>query len=747
MNSIRDFFSRILQTILFWWVKVDDNPHHTDINALQKAPKIIYVLEHKSLSDALVLDKQCRKLELPSIFSRQGYIGSGNVQPLLTVKQGRTLFGRRPDAIIGRLQEIIDYLASNPEDDVLLVPAALYWGRVGESNTNPIKAIFSSNWAMVGHVKKSLTVILNGRSTFFELNDPVSLRQLLADEMESNVAARKVARILRVHFRRMRAAVIGPDMSSKRMVLARVFDSDYVNRAIEQYSREHEVSTSKAKKIARKHANAIAADVSNTAIRFMSAVLPWVWNKLYQGIQMNGIEEVRELARDNAVVYAPCHRSHIDYLLMSYLLYTNGLSVPHIAAGENINMPLVGGLLRRCGAFYMRRKFSGDKLYTAIFYEYLHALLTRGFPVEYFIEGGRSRTGRMLKPATGLLSMTVVSHLRDNRKPIVLVPVYIGYEKIFEASSYQGELRGKKKKKENLFDLAKTVKKLNNNGEVSVNFGEAIHINELLDQDQPGWRDQSYELDSKPEWLKDFVNALAFRLAANINSAAALNPINLVATAMLATPRQAIDGRLLNRHLQRLVDIQTIKPYSNRVSVPSGDSKQWIEYAEKMQGLSHVAQPLGDIYGLNSRNAIALTYYRNNIQHLYMIPALVAALVTPRNGIAESELEEIFTRIYPHLRNELFLSPTVGEAAASIQTWLGYFADKGLLNRQGDKWFAIDRSLSSRLDLDMLVNIVLPALTRFHIGLSTLVRIGSNSCTAENLEKQSQLMAQRLSLN
>ncbi|NNC55794.1 MAG: glycerol-3-phosphate 1-O-acyltransferase PlsB, partial [Pseudomonadales bacterium] len=492
--------------------------------------------------------------------------------------------------------------------------------------------------------------------------------------------------------------------------------------------------------------NAIAADVSNTAIRFMSAVLPWLWNKLYQGVQVNGVEQVRELARDNSIVYAPCHRSHIDYLLMSYLLYHNGLSVPHIAAGENINMPVVGGLLRRCGAFYMRRRFSGDKLYTAVFYEYLHTLLTRGFPVEYFIEGGRSRTGRMLKPATGLLSMTVVSHLCDHKKPIVIVPVYIGYEKIFEASSYQGELRGKKKKKENLFDLAKTVKKLKNNGEVSVNFGEAIHINDRLDSSQPGWRDQSYELDAKPVWLKGFVNDLAFELASNINAAAALNPINLVATAMLATPRQAIDRRLLNRHLQRLVDIQTYHPYSSRVSIPKGDSEQWIEYAENMESLSHVAQPLGDIYGLNSRNTVALSYYRNNIQHLYMIPALVAALVTPRDGIGERELEGIFTRIYPHIRNELFLWPTKDQAKDSIQAWLGYFADNGLMNHQDGKWFAIDKSLASWLDLDMLVNIVSPALTRFHIGLSTLVRIGSNNCTAENLEKQSQLMAQRLSL-
>jgi glycerol-3-phosphate O-acyltransferase len=746
MNFIRDFFSRILQTILFWWVKVGDNLHNTDIEVLKNTPKLIYVLEYESLSDALVLDKQCRKLGLPSIFKRDSYLAGASVQPLLTVKRGKSLFGPKPDAIIGRIKSILDYLAANPHEDVLLVPAALYWGRAAENNTNPIKAIFSSNWTMVGRFKKVLTVILNGRNTFFEFNDPVSLRQLLGSEIDSNIAPRKVARLLRVHFRRVRAAVIGPDMSHKRLLLDRVLTSDYVRRVIEEQAVEQGVPLKDAQLIARKNAEAIAADVSNNAIRFLSAIMSWVWNRLYQGIRMNGIEQVRELARDNAIVYAPCHRSHIDYLLMSYLLYQNGLNVPHIAAGENINMPIVGVLLRRCGAFYIRRRFGGDKIYTAVFHEYLHAVFTSGFPVEYFVEGGRSRTGRMLKPATGILSMTVTSHLRDNKKPIVIIPVYIGYEKIFEESSYKSELKGKEKKKENLFDLAKTVQKLNNNGEVSVNFGEAIHLNDMLDIHQPAWRESQYELYDKPAWLAEFVAKLSFELAARINGAAALNPVNLVATAMLATPRQAIDGRLLDRHLNMLIDIQKFQPYSDRISFPEGSSKKWIEYTESMESLSHVAQPLGDIYGLNSKNVIAMSYYRNNIQHLYMVPALVAALVAQRDGVSQYELEEIFVRIYPHIRNELFLVADVDQAREAVGSWLNYFADKGLLNQQDDKWFAIDKALSSRLELELLVNIVLPALERYFIGLSTMVRIGSNKCTSEELEKQSQLMAQRLSL-
>src|SRR5690554_636021 len=195
------------------------------------------------------------------------------------------------------------------------------------------------------------------------------------------------------------------------------------------------------------------SDYAYTAIRFLELVLSWFWNKFYDGIKVNNLDGVREIAHGHEIIYVPCHRSHIDYLLMSYLLFTNGLTPPHIAAGINLNMPVIGGLLRRGGAFFMRRSFRGNPLYASVFNEYLHTLFTKGFPVEYFVEGGRSRTGRMLQPKTGMLAITLRSYLRSSRLPIAFVPVYIGYERVLEGRTYLGELRGAAKKKESIGDL------------------------------------------------------------------------------------------------------------------------------------------------------------------------------------------------------------------------------------------------------------------------------------------------------
>jgi 1-acyl-sn-glycerol-3-phosphate acyltransferase len=123
----------------------------------------------------------------------------------------------------------------------------------------------------------------------------------------------------------------------------------------------------------------------------------------------------------------PCHRSHVDYLLLSYVIYNENLALPYIAAGDNLNIPFIGRILRGGGAFFIRRSFKDNQLYTAVMRAYLYQLVKLGVPLEYFVEGGRSRTGRMLKPKLGMLGMTVEAYIKSQARPLAFVPVYIGY--------------------------------------------------------------------------------------------------------------------------------------------------------------------------------------------------------------------------------------------------------------------------------------------------------------------------------
>jgi glycerol-3-phosphate O-acyltransferase len=150
----------------------------------------------------------------------------------------------------------------------------------------------------------------------------------------------------------------------------------------------------------------------------------------------------------------------MDYLLLTYVIYHEGLVTPHIAAGINLNFWPVGGILRRGGAFFLRRSFAGNKLYSAVFREYLELLFNKGYSVKYYPEGGRSRTGRLLPPKTGMLAMTMQALLKGINRPVSIVPVYIGYEHVMEVASYLKELNGTHKKKESFFGVFFAIRKL-----------------------------------------------------------------------------------------------------------------------------------------------------------------------------------------------------------------------------------------------------------------------------------------------
>ncbi len=256
---------------------------------------------------------------------------------------------------------------------------------------------------------------------------------------------------------------MGPSLPARQDLFNKLLASKAIEKAVEDEARSKKISHEKAQQNAIALMEEIAADFSYETVRLSDRVLSWTWNRLYQGINVTNAERVRQLAQDgHEIVYVPCHRSHMDYLLLSYVLYHQAWC-RHIAAGINLNFWPAGPIFRRLGAFFIRRTFKGNKLYSTVFREYLGELFTRGYSVEYFVEGGRSRTGRLLEPKTGTLSMTIQAMLRGGTRPITLVPIYIGYEHVMEVGTYAKELRGATKK-ESLPQMLRGLRKLRNLG-------------------------------------------------------------------------------------------------------------------------------------------------------------------------------------------------------------------------------------------------------------------------------------------
>jgi len=436
---------------------------------------------------------------------------------------------------------------------------------------------------------------------------------------------------------------------------------------------------------ARRVAEEIAADYSNASINFLRQVLGIVWNRIFKGIETRGLERVRELAHSNVLVYLPAHRSHADYLLLSYVLYQAGLVPPHIAAGENLNFPVIGPLLRRCGAFFMRRKFGGDALYTAVFRAYVESLIQRGYAIEFFPEGGRSRTGRLLAPKTGLLAMVVESALRQRARKVLVVPVHIGYDRVWEINSYLKELKGGQKEKESVQGLLKATRLLTKSyGRVYLNFGEPIRLDEFADAQLPGWREALAASDERPEGFPRLVAELAQETMRRINAAAVATPTGLLGLALLASPQKAVAEADLREQIGMLTGLLQGRPYGPDQHLPMSDAQAVVDWAAPISRVSRIEHAWGDLIAAESRQAALMTYARNNIHHLFALPSLIANFFRSRYGLSEDAVVSGCNVLYPFLYSQFFLRWRPEELEPVVRETVEVMVKLGLLTRAGE---------------------------------------------------------------
>jgi glycerol-3-phosphate O-acyltransferase len=739
----------VLRRILYLGTRTRVFPETPEMLKLRPDLAVCYVLDERRLSNLLVLDQECRQLGLPPALRPlrdAAFTARRSFFFLSRNTRGRFVPNPRSEHS-ALLKSMVRIAVGDPRFDVQLVPVTILWGREPGKQDSVLKALFSETWQSVGTLRHMLAMLIHGRHTVVRFNAPISLRELLNEDIDEPHALRKLGRILRVHFRRQREIAIGPDLSHRRTQLRSLLSMPSVRAAIATEAQTKSISLLAAQKAAREFALEIASDYTYAVVQAFSLFLTWVWNKVYNGVEVHNFERVTAVAPGHGIVYVPCHRSHVDYLLLSYIIFNRGLMVPHIAAGANLNLPLVGSILRRSGAFFLRRKFKGEPLYAAVFLEYLHLMIDRGFPIEYFIEGGRSRSGRMLAPKAGILAMTVQSFVRSRSRPLVFVPVYIGYEKLMEGSSYLDELHGRPKKSESLTDLLAAARLLKRNfGKVHVNFGPPLELAEFLDAQHPAWRDEAF--DAQAPWLRSAVDATATTLARSINAQAVVNPVNLLAVTLLSTPKHAADVRLLQKQIEHAQYLLAETAWAESIVPCQLPAAEVIDYVRRLDLVQCHPHPLGDMIRADEQQAALLAYFRNNVLHLFALPALLACLLSHNQRLTRLRAREAIKGIYGLLRAELFLPWEGAELDTVIDRAEAALRERGLIlgDSQAEILRAPPPNSEASPELRQLGEIIRPTLERQFLTLALLQHSGSGQLTRARLEEDAHLLAQRLAM-
>ncbi|MDU3156280.1 MAG: glycerol-3-phosphate 1-O-acyltransferase PlsB, partial [Hafnia alvei] len=638
MSGWRKFYYKLLNLPLKLLVKSKVIPSEPVAELrLDTTRPVLYVLPYNSKADLLTFRDRCLAQDLPDPLDDNEI--DGTILPrYVFIDDGPRVFRyyAPKQESVKLFHDYLDLHRNNPSLDIQMIPVSVMFGRSpgreGHSGAPQLR--------LLNGIQKFFAVIWLGRDSFVRFSNVVSLRYMADEHGTDQTIAQKLARVARMHFSRQRLAAVGPSLPDRQALFNKLLSSKAIEKAVEDEARTKKISREKAQQNAVALMEEVAANFTYEAVRLSDRVLSWTWNRLYQGINVHNAERVRKLAQDgHEIVYVPCHRSHMDYLLLSYVLYHQGLVPPHIAAGINLNFWPAGPIFRRLGAFFIRRTFKGNKLYSTVFREYLGELFSRGYSVEYFMEGGRSRTGRLLEPKTGTLAMTIQAMLRGGKRPITLVPVYIGYEHVMEVATYAKELRGATKEKESLIQMVRGLRKLRNLGQGYVNFGEPIPINNWLNQHVPEWRESIDPIEAqRPSWLTPTVNAIANTVMVNINKSAAANAMNLCSTALLASRQRALTREQLLEQLDCYLQLLRNAPYAEDATTPNQTAEELLQHALQMDKFEVEKDNIGELIILPREQAVLMTYYRNNIQHMLVLPSLIANMVMNHNSISRTEL-------------------------------------------------------------------------------------------------------------
>lgn len=681
--------------------------------ALARTGPVVFAMRSAGILNYLYLAWLCRRLDLPPVRAALGL--RGLLAWLLGVRGSRAAF----ESALSRGDAAVVFLAGAAGEDpfpllaalqarigrpVHVVPALLVWSRRPQRLRLDLGELLFGAPEAPNRLANAIAFLKNRRRAFLRLGEPTDVGAFLRGRADDGpaVAGRKLRGALHLHLAREFRAAVGPPLKSAERVRAQVLRDKALRDVLAREAEARGAPLAAVEAEAREDLAELASRFSPAFIELVRPFFGWFFRRTFESVEVDlaGLERVKRAAAEAPLVLCPSHKSHIDYLCLSWLFYEQGLTPPHIAAGINLAFWPFGRIARAAGAFFIRRTVKGDRIYTAVLRAYVKQLLRDRFPQEFFPEGGRSRTGKLLTPKTGLFSMEVDAWLEGAAHDVLFVPVAVDYEMLMEAGSYARELAGGEKKKEDLAGLWKARKVLGRKfGRLYVQFQEPVSLRALAERRlgagaaalapdevmaapdaRPG---RSPREGDAAGAKRELVQALANRVTWGIAEAITLTPVGLLAAVLLSHPRRGISADEVARRvelLRRLAEAEGARfgrglpgaPSSTRVPGPMADALARLSG----EGLVRVEEAGGEaVYLVPEEKRPLLDFHKNAVLHRFVALSLVAAAVrasAPQAPVAEVKararfLSRLFKLEFLYRAGEAFDDIFAAQLAALVR--------------------------------------------------------------------------------
>jgi glycerol-3-phosphate O-acyltransferase len=647
------------------------------VRELAREGTVVYVLRSRSDLESLLYHYQCARNGLPlPVFASDGFMTpfqslgflwrrvkarfsaawrdrglrdpyrSGFLQHLVRNGSSVILYLEDMEAFTRRFLKLgrdpfvqILEVQAGQERPIFMVPQMIIWDRARERWTPRLDEVLLGQRAHPSDVRVLFNFLrfFSKESKIFQA-EPLALPGFLAAHAGS--PPQEVALALREELlerlSRERRLVTGPVVRSRQEIMERVLFDERVQQAMARRVKRGGKSEEAVRREAYELLREIATDFHPGFLRLWEKILTWAFRHLFEGLEVDkaGLERVREAGRSANLVIVPCHKSHMDYLLLAYIFYRDFLFPPFTAAGLNLAFWPMGYLFRKSGAFFIRRDFRGSILYPAIFSRYLHVLLAEGYPLEFFIEGGRSRSGKLILPKLGLLSLLIDGYRAGACKDIAFVPVAIAYERVMEEGAYLREVEGGEKRKESFWEILRSGDVIRRRyGKIWVTFDEPVSLRAFLGR--------TLENPHPPVRYtrQNIADYLGYELAHRINAVMTVVPTALAAAAILSASPRGFSYREILRLTRDFYGVLRDEGARLSGSLANGDQlpavlRDTLDGFQKEGLVSRVPvgqeTPAGEdeedlLYNIQDRDRRQLDYYKNSILHYFLPCAFVSA--------------------------------------------------------------------------------------------------------------------------
>ena len=413
-------------------------------------------------------------------------------------------------------------------------------------------------------------------------------------------------------------------------------------RGVSRLAIQEDVPLSKVRRKTARYLKEIAATHSPYVIDMMTGVMAWVLSLGYQKLEYSteDLRELYQIGETHPLVFLPSHKSNSDHLVLQYVLYQNEFPPNHTAGGINLNFFPLGPLLRRTGIFFIRREFKNNEPYKFVLRQYVDYLLEKRFPLEWYLEGGRSRTGKLRAPRLGMLSYVVDTYLRGLVDDIVFIPVSIGYDQISDIKAYATEQLGGKKEQESFAWALRFIGNLHRRyGSVHVRFGEPLALSDAVPMGT----------DLTTERGRYIIPKMAFEISNRINDATPITPISLVTLALLSRPNQGLTVGETVDVLEPFVDYVRQRDLPTTVSteaVTRGAVETALEELVTSKVVSRIEGLTDVIYVIERDQHLAAAYYRNTIIHFFVDGSILEVAVAGMLRDGTAGMEELLARAF-----------------------------------------------------------------------------------------------------